>query len=84
LKYYNEAIRKNICQDFPAFFIALLLLPVFFKDQIKALIFQEFEKATEATIYFDLDQFSVSLIKNFPSATITVFLNLQLLIWILA
>lgn len=61
-----KRFAKIFASIFLLIFIALLLLPVFFKDQIKALIIKEFEKATEATIYFDLDQFSVSLIKNFP------------------
>lgn len=53
-------------------FIALLLLPIFFKDRIKAMIIQEFEAATEATIYFDLEKFDLSLIKNFPNATVSL------------
>ncbi len=51
-------------------FLAVLLIPVFFKDKIQEIIIQEFEKATEATIYFDIDQFSLSMIKNFPDFTV--------------
>lgn len=51
-------------------FLAAILVPIFFKDRIQQIIVSEFEKATEATIYFDIDDFSLSLIKNFPDFTI--------------
>ncbi len=53
-------------------FILLLLIPVFFKDKIQALIISEFDKNTEATLYFDVDQFGLSLIKNFPDFTVSL------------
>ena len=53
-------------------FVAILLIPIFFKDRIKALIISEFEKATEATIYFDIDRFGLSMIKNFPDFTVSM------------
>jgi hypothetical protein len=53
-------------------FLILLLIPVFFKDKIQALIISEFDKNTEATLYFDVDQFGLSLIKNFPDFTVSL------------
>ncbi len=53
-------------------FIAILLVPIFFKDKIKEIIVQEFEKATEATVYFDVDKFGLSMIKNFPDFTVSL------------
>ena len=51
-------------------FVAAIVLPMIFKDKIRELIVTEFEKNTEATIYFDIDEFSLSMIKNFPDFTI--------------
>lgn len=48
--------------------IAILLIPVFFKDKIKELVISEFEKSTEAELYFG--DFSLSLLKNFPDFTL--------------
>lgn len=53
-------------------FILLLLVPIFFKDKIQALIISEFDKNTQATLYFDADQFGLSLIKNFPDFTVSL------------
>ncbi len=67
-----KKILKIFLGTFVLFFLTLLLIPVFFKDRIKAMIISEFENATEATVYFDLDQFGLSLIKNFPNATVSL------------
>ncbi|MBO3699945.1 AsmA-like C-terminal region-containing protein [Roseivirga sp. E12] len=48
--------------------IAILLIPVLFKDKIKELVISEFEKSTEAELYFG--DFSLNLIKNFPDFTL--------------
>lgn len=50
--------------------VAILLIPVFFKDKIKALVISEFEKSTEAELYFG--DVSLSLIKNFPDFTLSL------------
>lgn len=50
--------------------IAILLIPVFFKDKIKELVISEFEKSTEAELYFG--DVSLSLIKNFPDFTLSL------------
>lgn len=51
-------------------FVAVLLIPVFFKGKIKELIMEEFAKNTEATLYFD--DFNLSLIRNFPNFTLSL------------
>lgn len=53
-------------------FIALLLIPIFFKQKIQDLIISEFDKNTEATLYFDVDNFGLSMISNFPDFTISM------------
>lgn len=50
--------------------IAILLIPVFFKDKIKELVISEFEKSTEAELYFG--DVGLSLIKNFPDFTLSL------------
>ena len=63
---------KVVVGIFLALFLLLLLIPVFFKDQIREKIISEFDKNTEATLYFDVDKFSLSLIKNFPDFTVSL------------
>ncbi len=50
--------------------VAILLVPIFFKDKIKELIISEFSNNTEATLYFE--EFNLSLIKNFPDFTLSL------------
>lgn len=65
---------KKVLKIFAGFilivFIAILLIPVFFKGKIKELIISEFAKNTEATIYFD--DFNLSLLRNFPNFTLSL------------
>lgn len=65
---------KRVAKIFLGFlltlFVAAIVLPMIFKDKIRELIIAEFENSTEATIYFDIDKFSLSMIKNFPDFTI--------------
>lgn len=67
-----KRILKILLGVFVGLFLILLLIPVFFKDKIQALIISEFDKNTEATLYFDVDQFGLSLIKNFPDFTVSI------------
>ncbi|WP_323755477.1 AsmA-like C-terminal region-containing protein [Roseivirga sp.] len=53
-------------------FLLLLLIPIFFKDKIRDKIVSEFDKNTEATLYFDIDKFGLSLITNFPDFTVSL------------
>jgi len=50
--------------------IALALIPVFFKDDIKAMIDEELNKMLNATVVFDSDNFHLTLFKNFPNVTV--------------
>ncbi|KYG77611.1 hypothetical protein AWW68_02230 [Roseivirga spongicola] len=65
---------KKVLKIFVGFlfviFIAILLIPVFFKGKIKELIMSEFAKNTEASLYFD--DFNLSLIRNFPNFTLSL------------
>ncbi|WPZ11325.1 AsmA family protein [Roseivirga spongicola] len=65
---------KKVLKIFVGFllviFIAILLIPVFFKGKIKELIMSEFSKNTEASLYFD--DFNLSLIRNFPNFTLSL------------
>ncbi|MFZ2905258.1 MAG: AsmA-like C-terminal region-containing protein [Cyclobacteriaceae bacterium] len=48
---------------------AAFILPVVFKDDIKAAIDKEIAKSINADVVFDADKFSLSLFSNFPSIT---------------
>ncbi len=48
---------------------AALILPVVFKDDIKAAIDKELAKSINADVVFDTDKFSLTLFKNFPNIT---------------
>jgi len=49
-----------------------IVIPIIFKDDIKAAIDEELAKAVNADILFDVDDFSLSLFTNFPNLTIEV------------
>ncbi len=53
-------------------FLTLLLIPVLFKDQIRSAIEEEVSKTINATIVLDPEKVNLSLIKNFPNATISI------------
>lgn len=63
---------KILLGIFLVIFLLLLLIPVFFKDKIRDKIVSEFDKNTEATLFFDVDKFGLSLIKNFPDFTVSL------------
>ena len=52
--------------------VALALVPVLFKDNIKAAIDRELAKSVNADVFFDVDNFSLSVFKNFPNITATL------------
>ena len=64
---------KKVAIIIIAVFIVLLalaaILPVVFKDQIKAKVDQELAKSVNAQINYDADNFSVSLFRHFPNIT---------------
>src|SRR5688572_18248019 len=48
---------------------AAFIIPVVFKDDIKAAIDKELAKSVNADVVFDVDKFSLSLFSNFPNVT---------------
>jgi hypothetical protein len=48
---------------------AAFVLPIVFKDDIKAAIDKEIAKSVNADVYFDADDFSLTLFSNFPNIT---------------
>lgn len=48
---------------------AAFIVPVVFKDKIKAAIDKELAKSINADVVFDVDKFSLSLFRNFPNLT---------------
>jgi len=51
---------------------SLFILPIFFKDDIKAAIDKELESTLDATVYFDHENIGLSLFSNFPNMTVTL------------
>lgn len=49
---------------------AAFIVPVLFKDDIKAAIDKEIAKSVNADVVFDVDKFNLTLFKNFPNVTI--------------
>lgn len=52
--------------------ITALILPLFFKDEIKAAVDTELEKAVNAKIVYDLDKFGLTMLKDFPNLTVQI------------
>jgi uncharacterized protein involved in outer membrane biogenesis len=48
---------------------AAFVLPIIFKDDIKAAIDKELAKSVNADVVFDVDNFDLSLFRNFPNIT---------------
>lgn len=48
---------------------AAIIIPMVFKDDIKAAIDKELVKSVNADVVFDIDNFSLSLFKHFPNIT---------------
>ena len=51
---------------------ALFIIPIAFKDDIKAAIDKALAESVDADMVWDTDDFSISLFKNFPNATATL------------
>ncbi len=51
---------------------ALVTVPILFKDDIVAVLDKEIRKNVKAEVYFDVDNLSISLIRNFPNLTVTM------------
>ena len=53
-------------------FAAILAAPFFFKDQIKTTIDEQIAANVNADVLFDIDNFSLSLLTNFPNLTTSI------------
>ncbi|MEQ9402236.1 MAG: AsmA-like C-terminal region-containing protein [Cyclobacteriaceae bacterium] len=51
---------------------AVVIIPVIFKDDIRLAIDDAMDENLNAKVYYDVDQFSLSLIKNFPDFTVSI------------
>lgn len=69
-------IVKKILIGFGIFLVVLvaaaMILPIVFKDDIKAAIDKEIAKSVNADVVFDVDNFSLTVFKNFPSITVQI------------
>ena len=52
--------------------LTLALVPILFKDKIKAAIDKELTNTVNAQVIFDVDKFGLSVFRNFPNITITI------------
>jgi uncharacterized protein involved in outer membrane biogenesis len=51
---------------------AAIIIPIVFKDDIKAAIDKELAKTVNADVLFDVDNFSLTVFKNFPNVTVEI------------
>lgn len=51
---------------------AAIIVPIVFKDDIKAAIDKEIAKSVNADVVFDVNNFSLTVFKNFPSITVQI------------
>ncbi|MEO9482791.1 MAG: AsmA-like C-terminal region-containing protein [Ekhidna sp.] len=51
---------------------AIIVLPIIFKDDIRKAIDDTMAESLNASVYYDIDGFSLSLIKNFPDITVSM------------
>lgn len=69
-------IVKKILIGLGIFIVALVaaafILPMVFKDDIKAAIDKQIAKSVNADVVFDVNNFSLSLFSNFPNMTVQV------------
>ncbi|NJN42038.1 MAG: AsmA family protein [Flammeovirgaceae bacterium] len=49
-----------------------IIIPMIFKDDIKKAIDEEIAKSVNADVLFDLDDFHLTVFKNFPNATVEI------------
>lgn len=52
--------------------LSLALVPILFKDKIKAAIDNELNKTINAQVLFEVDKFGLSVFRNFPNLTISI------------
>lgn len=52
--------------------VAAIVLPILFKGKIKEMVDKEIAKTVNADVVFDVNNFSLSVFRNFPSITVEV------------
>ena len=52
--------------------VAILVIPILFKDDIQKAIDQAIAENVNADVYYDIKRFNLSLIRNFPDATVSL------------
>ncbi len=52
--------------------VAIITIPMIFKDDIRKALDDAIAENVNASVYYDADQFSLSLIKNFPNFTVSL------------
>jgi len=52
--------------------VAIIVIPIFFKDDIQRALDKTMDKSLNAKVYYDIDKFGLSLIKNFPDITVSM------------
>lgn len=69
-------IVKRILIVFGIFLVVLvaaaIIIPIVFKDDIKAALDKEIAKTVNADVIFDVDNFSLTVFKNFPNITVQI------------
>ncbi len=69
-------IVKRVLIGFGIFIVLLvgaaIILPIVFKDDIKAAIDKEIAKSINADVVFDVNNFGLTLFRNFPNMTVEV------------
>lgn len=72
----NRAMLKKVLIGIGGLFvlviIAAIVIPIIFKDDIKAAIEDEIEKNVNADVFFNADLFDVTLFSNFPNLTVSL------------
>lgn len=67
---------KKVLIILAAFFglilLAAVLVPILFKDDIRAALDKEIANNVDATLYYNPDAFSLSLFKSFPDLSVTI------------
>ena len=52
--------------------LAIIALPVLFKDDIQKAVDETMDESLNAKVFYDTEEFSLSLIKNFPNVTLSI------------
>ncbi len=52
--------------------VAAITVPLIFRDEIRLVIDDALDESLNAKVFYDVDQFSLSLIKNFPNLTVSM------------